>query len=92
MIRVCTDEGVQEIPYRVFRQSSDYLYGWNWQSDDEFDSGLGYRTKKSATEAALQHFKTGESRQWPRCKRCWLKHRPPNDSLCESRTLRSGVL
>ncbi len=39
--------------YVIVRQSKHYLYGWNWQSRDR-RKGLGYNTKKSATEAAVR--------------------------------------
>lgn len=38
--------------YVVARQSKDYLYGWNWQRGDG-TRGLGYATKKAATDAAV---------------------------------------
>jgi len=41
--------------YEVFRQSKDYLYGWNWQFG--YVKGWGYRTKQRATEAAWDHFR-----------------------------------
>jgi hypothetical protein len=37
---------------RVFRQSRDYLYGWNWEHVPSGKRGHGYRTRRAATEAA----------------------------------------
>lgn len=41
--------------YTVWRQSTDYLYGWQWRTDDGKAKGEGYCSKTSAIEAALRH-------------------------------------
>jgi hypothetical protein len=46
--------------YEVWRQSRDYLYGWNWRKTDGSRKGAGYRTKTSAINAALKHAKHGD--------------------------------
>lgn len=38
--------------YEVYRQSNDYLYGWNWFQGERH--GSGYSTKKRAIEAAKE--------------------------------------
>lgn len=52
--------GASEAPsvpagYTVWRQSRDYLYGWNWRKDGTRIQGQGYATRKSAIEHAVEH-------------------------------------
>ncbi len=57
--------------YTVYRQSSDYLYGWTWKRSDydpadlNYQSGSerkgrGYQTRRSATEAAWESYEGRE--------------------------------
>jgi hypothetical protein len=42
-----------EVPgFKIWKQSSDYLYGWQWERVSDGKRGEGYRTKRSAAEAA----------------------------------------
>ena len=46
--------------YEVWRQSKDYLYGWNWRTAGA--KGWGYGTKRAATAAAHEHARLASRR------------------------------
>jgi proteasome lid subunit RPN8/RPN11 len=77
--------------YTIWKQSRDYLYGWNWRKDGAQVQGQGYSTKKSAIDAAIEHA-TGKRDDYGQLKSSAAEDSAPAPCSQTRRTIDGGCV